>query len=128
RAGAGGGQEIEREVDAHDPRAALGGLLQEDAGAATQLERQPPRAQLGQLREELRAALRAPPAGGAVPVPDQLGAVGDLAVVLDLAGQPVRARLLCGGLAHRNFSLRAAKALMRRSRSPWRKREMLVVP
>ena len=33
-----------------------------------------------------------------------------------------------GGYAHRNFSLRAAKALMRKRSSPWRKREMFVSP
>ena len=137
-AGPGLGQEVLRKVEAVEGRPRARDLLQEDAGAAAQLEGHRPGAQAAVLDEELGAAVGAPPARRAVPVPDLLGVGRDLAVVLDLPLEAGLRLLVLDGnrrgvscswrLCQIELELARREAAHRRSSKPWRKREMLVSP
>jgi hypothetical protein len=81
------GEQLRREIEADDSRAARRHPLEKHARAAAQLECAASRRERGPLHEDRRAPSGPTTPGRAVPAPDDLGSVGDLAVVLDLAAK-----------------------------------------
>src|SRR4030095_4963739 len=76
------GQQVDGEIDPAEGDAALRDLVEEDPGAAPQLEGEASSCEAGELHEQLGPSAGPPPSGRGIPVPGRVRAGGDAAVML----------------------------------------------